>query len=724
MKNKLTICLATAAVCLIAGAAFAGPRNAPRRAPRTAPRAAARVASVLEIDPNRQAPAEDTNLPSLRAENMDSIMGLWYVRNYATVDPNADSRPSVATTEAEYIERLKNINTVIHMPYNNEVRSFINMYADKRKSLVSTLLGKNHYYLPIFENALEKYGVPQELKYLPIIESALNPTAVSPAGAGGLWQFMPSTATGLGLEVSSLVDERRDPYRSSEAAARLLKQLFETYNDWSLAIAAYNCGPGNVNKALRRAGNPSADFWEIYRYLPSETRGYVPAFIAANYIMTYYDKHNIKPVVMKKPLLVDTVKINKRIHFQQISDVLGIPMDEIRGLNPQYRTDIIPGSKDRPYTLALPYKLIDWYVFNEDSIANHDADRYSRRLVVEPGSSKNSRNKITTMEQVTPPAPEETAAAEPQPSEGTFVEDVVVKYHKVGRNETLASIATRYGVSEKDIAEANDLDGNVTKGQTLKINTVRRRFVAAAPAAETTTVASTATSNSYVPEPPARHETPKASSTPVPPAPARTQADRAHKAQPEVPQPKSNTYKPNVLQPAPQAKPATKTQPAAKEAPVQASASKKTTTRDDSREIASGSSSRHSSRDAQCSNARESKKDSKKDSKRESWRESRKDSKRDAQKDDKGRNKRDSKKDSKKESKRERQTAKTTQHSVKEGDNLYNIAKKNGVSVEDIKKANHMKDNMIKPGNKLIIPKAQKANDSKKGSKSSKKGRR
>lgn len=718
MKNKLTICLAAATLCIFAGTvAFAGPRNAPRRAPRTAPRAAARVASVLDIDPNRQAPSDiDTSLPSLRAENMDSIMGLWYVRNYATVDPDADNRPSVATSEAEYIERLKNINTVIHMPYNNEVRSFINMYADKRKGLVSNLLGKNHYYLPIFENALEKWGVPQELKYLPIIESALNPMAVSPAGAGGLWQFMPSTATGLGLEVSSLVDERRDPYRSSEAAARLLKQLYETYNDWSLAIAAYNCGPGNVNKALRRAGNPNADFWEIYRYLPSETRGYVPAFIAANYIMTYYDKHNIKPVVMKKPLLVDTVKINKRIHFQQISDVLGIPMDEIRGLNPQYRTDIIPGSKGRPYTLALPYRLIDWYVFNEDSIANHDADRYSRRLVVEPGSSKNSRSQYVASEPSIP-EPQEEKAADGQSAEGTFVEDRVVKYHKVGRNETLASIATRYGVSEKDIAEANGLDGKVSKGQTLKINTVRRRFVADAPA-EQTTLAANGTSTGYVPAPPARQETPRASAAPVPPAPARV-AERAAKTQPEVPQPKSNTYKPNIQQPSSHAAAPAQPKKEVKETPVpqKQAVAQNTTSRQQTREVSANTSSRNN-RDSRQGKARETAKESKYDSRRDTKKDKDvKKNSRNEKKDTRNDNKRDSKN-----RKEKQQVAKTKEHSVKEGDNLYNIAKKNGVSVEDLKKANHMKDNMIRPGSKLVIPKANK--DEAQSGKKGKKGRK
>lgn len=398
-----------------------------------------------------------------------AMMQNWYLTNYAVLDRNADRRANVPTTDQEYIDRLQRLPTVIEMPYNKIVRAFINMYVERKKSLVESMLGMSLYYMPIFEQALDKYGMPMELKYLPVIESALNPTAVSRAGATGLWQFMLETAKGMGLEVNSLVDQRRDPYLASDAAARYLKQLYNSYGDWSLAIAAYNCGPGNVNKALRRAGGGKKDFWEIYPFLPRETRDYIPAFIAANYAMNYYDKHNISPALASRPIITDTVHVNKRVHFQQISDVMGIPMDELRILNPQYRTDLIPGDI-RPYALILPNIQAYCYIANEDSIVNHNAELYARRDVVEPSTGAT----VTTADG------------------GQYVEEVVVKYHKVRRGETLSSIARRYGVTQQSIRRTNGIGRKVRRGQTLKINTVKRKYVPApTPAADTTATTNT-----------------------------------------------------------------------------------------------------------------------------------------------------------------------------------------------------------------------------------------
>lgn len=386
----------------------------------------------------------------------------WYLRNYADIDSMADSRSTVTATDAEIIERLSQLPTVIEMPFNSVVRNYIDMYANRRRQLVENMLGMSLYYMPIFEAALDRYNMPLELKYLPVIESALNPVAVSRAGATGLWQFMLATAQGEGLEVNSVVDERRDPYRSSDAAARYLKKLYDIFGDWSLAIASYNCGPGNVTKAIRRAGFNAKDFWAIYPYLPSETRGYVPAFIAANYIMTYYDKHNISPALARKPIVTDTVHVTKRVHFQQISDVMGIPMDELRILNPQYRTDLIPGDI-RPYALVLPSLQAYAYLSNEDSIVNHNAALYARRDVVEPGTRQGVDQG------------------------GEYVEELVVKYHTVKRGETLSSIAKKYGVTTASIRSANKIGNKVRRGQRLKINTYQRRYITPSAAAQTDT---------------------------------------------------------------------------------------------------------------------------------------------------------------------------------------------------------------------------------------------
>lgn len=437
------------ALCLLAGAAltsFARP-------------------SVLSLKESIQ----DSTIvyPQSFETNTQELMKNWYLKNYAVVDRSGANLSDVPTQDQDFIKRLKSMPTVIEMPYNGVVRSYINMYTQRRRQLVEEMLGLSLYYMPFFEQALEKEGVPLELKYLPVIESALNPDAVSRVGATGLWQFMLSTAKGLGLEVNSIIDERRDPIRSSEMAAKYLKQLYNIYGDWSLAIASYNCGPGNVNKALRRAGNDTGkkkDFWDIYFYLPQETRGYVPAFIAANYVMTYYKDHNLGKSLAKRPILTDTIHVTKRVHFEQISSVLNIPMEELRVLNPQYRKDVIPGDI-RPYTLTLPSQQIYSYIVSEDSIVAHNAALYARRDVVEPTSVSSSSDN------------------------GTTTTKLVTKYHKVGRNETISAVARKYGVSVSSIKKWNGLRSNrLKRGQTLKINTYKKVRVETPDKDEETTV--------------------------------------------------------------------------------------------------------------------------------------------------------------------------------------------------------------------------------------------
>lgn len=385
----------------------------------------------------------------------------WYLQNYTVLD--TVGTPDVPATDEVLIQRLHSMPTTIEMPFNQVVRSHIDLYLTRKRPLVETMLGLSLFYMPIFEEALEREGLPLELRYLPVIESAMDPNAVSRAGATGLWQIMLPTARGLGLEINTLVDERRDPIASSDAAVKYLKQLYGIYNDWSLAIAAYNCGPGNVNKALTRAGaseeNPK-DYWDIYYYLPTETRGYVPGFIGATYAMTHYGDHGISPALAKRPILTDTVHVCDRLHFQAISQVIDVPVDELRVLNPQYRKDIIPGDV-RPYVLRLPSQTVYNYLMYEDSIKSASL-AMAPRSIVEIGNPG-----------------EQSASA--SGGEGTWRE--VNKWHKVRRGETLAQVARRYGVTTRQIKRWNHMrSSKLQRGQKLKI--VTRQFVPAPPKAE------------------------------------------------------------------------------------------------------------------------------------------------------------------------------------------------------------------------------------------------
>ena len=270
---------------------------------------------------------EIIDLPEGMTSDIDSLLHEWNVKNYLTPDEGCESsNENPEYSKETYINRLSRLPNVIEMPYNEVVRKFIDHYCTRLRRSVSYMLGASNFYTPIFEEALESYQLPLELKYLPVIESALNPQAVSKAGAVGLWQFMITTGKRYGLEINSLIDERKDPIKSSYAAARYLRDLYNIYNDWPLAIAAYNCGPGNVNKAIKRAGD-SKDYWEIYPFLPQETRGYVPAFIAANYVMNYYCEHNICPVNSKLPASSDTLQISQPLHFEQIVAMCNVSTD-------------------------------------------------------------------------------------------------------------------------------------------------------------------------------------------------------------------------------------------------------------------------------------------------------------------------------------------------------------------------------------------------------------
>lgn len=373
-------------------------------------------------------------VPDNLNKNLDDLLHEWIVSN-SKQDCAFSGTESVFCADTTYINRLYNMPTDFEMVYNSAVKRFIELYAGRRKGQVSYMLALGQYYFPLFEEALSKEGLPLELKYLPIIESALNTTAKSRAGAAGLWQFMPATGKLYGLEINTLVDERYDPLKATNAAVKFLKDMYQVYGDWSLVIAAYNCGPGNVNKAIRRS-NGSKDYWEIYPFLPKETRGYVPAFIGATYIMNFYDKHNICPSEITMPLLVDTVKVDKMLHFKQVSEVLDIPIEEIRLLNPQFKKDIIPGG-NKPYSLRLPLQNLTAFIDAEDTIFQYKADElFTHRKVKEIVDADAGAGQV----------------------------------HKVRSGENLGAIALKYGTSVSKIKSLNNLrTDKLSIGQTLVI---------------------------------------------------------------------------------------------------------------------------------------------------------------------------------------------------------------------------------------------------------------
>lgn len=312
--------------------------------------------------------------PESMTEKLSDLLRNWQL-DLSNTEFECKNGMNIAFHDSIYIQRLHNMPSEMELSFNSVVKNYIEMYTVRKRDQVSYMLALGEYYYPMFEQALDRYGLPMELKYLPVVESALNPVAVSRAGATGLWQFMLRTGKGYGLEINSLVDERRDPYKSTDAAVLYLKDLYAIYGDWNLVIAAYNCGPGNVNKAIARSGG-KRDYWEIYYRLPKETRGYVPAFIAANYVMNHYADHNICPAHASSfNVALDTTHVNKRVHLEQISKVLDIPMTELQRLNPQFKKNIIPGDS-RVYALVLPSDKMYAFIDGNEAIVNYERGRY------------------------------------------------------------------------------------------------------------------------------------------------------------------------------------------------------------------------------------------------------------------------------------------------------------------------------------------------------------
>ena len=389
-----------------------------------------------------QTEQEDTlSFPETMQSDMDSLYWDWISKNYIHIDDNCRTLPEgPVVSDSIYIDRLSRIPSIIEMPFNDVVKKYIEAYTGRLRNKVSFMLAASNFYMPMFEEALDTYDLPLELKYLPIIESALNPKAQSRVRASGLWQFMLRTGKMYGLESNSLVEERFDPIKSTWAAARYLKQLYQIYNDWNLVLAAYNSGPGNVNKAIRRAGG-STDYWDIYPYLPRETRGYVPGFIAVNYVMTYYCEHGICPMESHLPLVSDTIHIHRDLHLQQVAQVCNIDIEQLRSLNPQYKKDIVPGNS-KVYALRLPNNMATTFIERQDSIYAYETQKYlNKRQTVKvnegTSSSKNAKG---------------------------------AQYHKIKSGETLGGIALKYGVSVKQLRDLNGIKGNnIRAGKTLRV---------------------------------------------------------------------------------------------------------------------------------------------------------------------------------------------------------------------------------------------------------------
>ena len=464
------------------------------------------------------------------AEVSDSLLNIWYAHMMASDDTEEFDMDSVRfesnVPDEVYIERLKNMNSFISLPYNDIVKNYIILYSEKMPTKMAHMLGLCQYYMPIFDETFNKHDLPEELKAMAIIESAMNPLAVSRAGAKGMWQFMYSTAKMYGLHIDSFVDERMDPFKSADAAARYLQDAYEIFGDWNLAIASYNCGAGNVNKAIRRSGGKRA-FWDIWPYLPRETRGYVPAFVGALYAMTYYKEHGIKPEAIEMPVHVDTFKINKQLHLKQVAELTGAPLEDLKNLNPQYRHDIIPGNS-KEYILRLPYTYTNAFIENEDSVYRHKYDeffnpstikkiqdgadgerivyvvkngdylgriasrnrctvaqikrwnnlksnniRVGQRLVIYKGGSGPSTSSSSGSTSTAKSASSSTSTSSNSSTPtGTYT---------VKSGDTLSGIATRHGVTVNQLKQWNGLTSNNIKvGQKLKLNSTSST---AAPAA-------------------------------------------------------------------------------------------------------------------------------------------------------------------------------------------------------------------------------------------------
>ena len=434
---------------------------------------------VVSLDYNTPNPASEVTPTEGMLHNVDTQVDGWYMKKYMRVDSTLYTNEIPVFPREVYLDRLRRLPNLIEMPYNEVVQDYIDQYTGRLRRTVSFMLGVQNFYVPLFEEALEAEGVPLELKYLPVVESAFDPMATSRVGAAGLWQFMVPTAKRYGLTVNSLLDERRDPIKSSQAAAKYLKDLYKSFGDWTLAIAAYNCGRNNVLKAIKRAGG-ARDYWAIYPYLPRETRGYVPAFIAANYVMNYYCDHKIPPMKTIAPAETDTVTVSRNLYLAQVAAACNLDVETVEAMNPQYRAGVVPGNS-QPCALRLPVQAIDRFLQLGDSIYHvaPAAEVAERREEVEPAELTAQPNNTTTRQSRRQALAEErrerrerraAAAAERKKRKSKRARAEEPSEVDIRQGDTLSEIARRNNTTVEKLQKINNLDGSAIRaGKKLRV---------------------------------------------------------------------------------------------------------------------------------------------------------------------------------------------------------------------------------------------------------------
>ena len=418
----------------------------------------AKAQNDITVHDDQTGKDEEIGIPEAMTLDIDTLLRQWNASQYLEADTNCNMQDvNPVFSDSIYVDRLSRIPTIMEMPYNNIVRKFIDQYTGRLRHSVSYMLGATNFYIPIFEEALALYNLPLELKYLPVIESALDPTAVSRKGATGLWQFMLSTAKRYDLKINSLVDERRDPIKASFAAAQYLNDLYKVYGDWNLVIAAYNCGPTSLNKAIHRAGG-SKDYWTIYPYLPKETRGYVPAFIAANYVMNYYCEHNICPMRARLIDGNDTVVVNKDLHLEQVASVCGVEMEKIKAFNPQYKTSLVPGNS-YDCILRLPSEAELKFIDLGDSVYSYrSSELFTKRKTVEIDEAELEKQQNSARRSYSSSRRRSSRSSRRSKS-------VTLK-----NGQTLSEIAEKYGTSVSKLRRLNGIKGSsIRAGKKIRV---------------------------------------------------------------------------------------------------------------------------------------------------------------------------------------------------------------------------------------------------------------